>query len=171
MTKKNLSFEDVSKAAMTLEKQGLDPNTKNIREFLGSGSLTTISKFLQKWKGEKDQVAKIEEVDLKEILEKMGHDFFVEFFSNEHPQVIALVLSHLNIEDTALVLNKFPQNLRQNILERLEKQGPVQKNIVFKIAKIIKDDVETIINQTHVLKGGRDFVTQVKKEMQERGEK
>lgn len=166
MAQKNLSFDDVAKAAKSIEKQGQEPNTKNIREYLGRGSLSTISKFLQKWRNEKEQEKRIEEIDLKEVLGKMNTDLIVDFFSNEHPQVIALALSHLESEQVANILKKFPQSNSQNILARMENLGPVQKSIIDKMASVIKEEIASILNQYHIHKGGKDFVSEVKKQMQ-----
>lgn len=171
MTKRNLNFKEIADAATSLEKQGLEPNTINIREYLGSGSLTTISKYLQKWRNEKEHEEIVEEIDLKGTLEKMGNELLIEFFSNEHPQVLALALTHLKPENAALILEKYPEDLKSNILRRIEKIGPVQKNIIQRIAQVLKSETKDIQNSMQVIKGGKEFVVQVKKQMQTREHK
>ena len=46
-----ITFEQVSAAAETIKAQGGKPNSRNIREILGTGSMATILKYLQQWQG------------------------------------------------------------------------------------------------------------------------
>lgn len=43
-----LTYQEVEAACSILEQQGTKLSTRNVREYVGSGSLTTISKYLQK---------------------------------------------------------------------------------------------------------------------------
>lgn len=167
----NLKLEEVADAVRAIEAQGLKANTKNVREHLGRGSLTTISKYMQKLNEAQKTPEAQAELDMTDVLEKLGDDFFVEFFSNEHPQTIALALTHLKPEQVAMILEKFPSHFKENIIERMEKQGPVQKFIIQKIARVIKDEVDSVLKHVEIKKGGADFVKQVKSQMQKRGAK
>lgn len=43
-----LTYQEVEAACSVLEQQGTKLSTRNVREYIGSGSLTTISRYLQK---------------------------------------------------------------------------------------------------------------------------
>lgn len=50
MPKIGVTQEEVIKAAQAIVKKGSAPTATNIREYLGSGSSTTIHKYLKRWK-------------------------------------------------------------------------------------------------------------------------
>jgi chromosome segregation ATPase len=45
----SITFEQVANAANTLKAAGVKPNSRNIREALGSGSMSTVCRHLAKW--------------------------------------------------------------------------------------------------------------------------
>lgn len=53
-----VTSEEVCLAAESLFNSGEKPTTRNIRDKLGRGSISTILKYLQKWQSEQDQVIK-----------------------------------------------------------------------------------------------------------------
>src|SRR5690242_16987618 len=46
-----ITFEQVAAAADTIKGNGGKPNSRTVREILGTGSTTTILRFLQQWGG------------------------------------------------------------------------------------------------------------------------
>jgi len=49
MSRPGVSYEDVSKVATTLLSQGTHPSVQRVRNVLGTGSNTTIDRFLKSW--------------------------------------------------------------------------------------------------------------------------
>jgi len=49
MSRPGVSYEDVSKVATTLLSQGTHPSVQRVRNALGTGSNTTIDRYLKKW--------------------------------------------------------------------------------------------------------------------------
>lgn len=50
MARKGVQYEEVVEAATQLQKQGDNPTIQRIREWLGTGSFTTISEHLRQWR-------------------------------------------------------------------------------------------------------------------------
>ncbi|GGG03933.1 MULTISPECIES: DNA-binding protein [Cysteiniphilum] len=59
MARPGISYEDILEAISKLEAQGATPSINNVRDTVGRGSPTTISKFLKQWREERatDQTA------------------------------------------------------------------------------------------------------------------
>lgn len=59
MARPGISYEDILEAITRLEAQGFTPSINNVRDTVGRGSPTTISKFLKQWREERasDQTA------------------------------------------------------------------------------------------------------------------
>ncbi len=163
MVNKGLKQEDIFQAAIELKQKGEEPSAKKIREHLGTGSLTTISKYFKQWL--EGQTVNNEELDLQKIFEDIDPTIIGEFFSGEHPQIVALVFSHLKPKQVADILNHLPQEMQDDVLKRMEKLELVQQQFVQKLAKFIMEELSTIINSQGVQKGGSDFVNQVKREL------
>ncbi len=54
MPRTGISYDDVSDSIHTLEKAGLKPSIRLIREKLGKGSLTTIAEHKRRFESERD---------------------------------------------------------------------------------------------------------------------
>lgn len=52
MARPGISYEDILEAIAKLEAQGITPSINNVRDTVGRGSPTTISKFLKQWREE-----------------------------------------------------------------------------------------------------------------------
>jgi flagellar motor switch protein FliG len=165
MVNKGLGQKEIFQAALEIERHGEEPSAKKIREHLGSGSLTTISKYFKLWQMQRPIVKAEEELDLEMILKDIDTEVIAEFFSNEHPQIVALVFSYLDPKQVARILNLFSENLKDDILDRMEHLGFVKKQFVQKITGIIKDELKTLANCHGEQKGGMTFVKKVREEM------
>ena len=64
MGRKGITLEDVSHAAESLRNEGQQPTVDRVREFLGTGSKTTITPLLRLWRQQQT-----ESVDLSELPE------------------------------------------------------------------------------------------------------
>jgi len=62
-----------------------------------------------------------------------------EFLLSEHPQIIALILSHLPDVKSAKILSNFPKQLRADILIRIANIKTVSSKIVTNIFKLLEN--------------------------------
>lgn len=164
MKSTRLKKSDIFKAANHLKTNHLIPSANKIREHLGSGSLSTITKYLKEWKQEEEE---IEETPLKlpNILKKVDTGTIGEFMKSEHPQVIALALSYLDPEKAAAIMDQFDKDLKEDVLLRMAEMGVVQKNISQKIFKVIESEISTLFATQGEQKGGKEFVKRVKENL------
>lgn len=165
MVNKGLNQEDVFLAAQEIEKSGEEPSAKKIRDHIGSGSLTTISKYFKQWQVQKTQIKIEDDLDLKMILKDFDTEVVAEFFSNEHPQIIALVFSYLDPLQVAKILTSMPDILKDDVLDRMEKLGFVKKQFVQNISQVIKEELRALSDYHGEQKGGPKFVQKIREEM------
>lgn len=50
MSRRGITYQDVLEAVAAIEQQGMTPTIENVREFLGTGSNSTISNYLKLWR-------------------------------------------------------------------------------------------------------------------------
>ncbi|HUS06925.1 MAG TPA: flagellar motor switch protein FliG [Bryobacteraceae bacterium] len=72
-----------------------------------------------------------------DALQKADPSQLAKFIHNEHPQTIALVLSHLNSSQAAGLLFSLPSELRADVALRMANLDQISPEIISKIAGII----------------------------------
>jgi flagellar motor switch protein FliG len=65
----------------------------------------------------------------------------VELIEDEHPQVIALVLTYLDSEKAAEALKLLPDDLRPDILKRITSIGPISPIALEDLSEVIEEQV------------------------------
>ena len=72
-----------------------------------------------------------------DAIEKADPQQLAKFIHNEHPQTIALVLSHLNFTQAAALLSSLPAALRPDVAQRMASLDQISPEIIYKIAGVI----------------------------------
>ncbi|HTS31735.1 MAG TPA: flagellar motor switch protein FliG [Bryobacteraceae bacterium] len=72
-----------------------------------------------------------------DAIQKADPQQLAKFIHNEHPQTIALVLSHLNPSQAAALLTSLPANLRSDVSLRMASLDQISPEVILKIAGVI----------------------------------
>src|SRR5580698_5219612 len=79
-----------------------------------------------------------------DVLQKVDPQQLAKFIHNEHPQTIALVLSHLNASQAAALLVSLPSEIRSDVSLRMGNLDQISPEIVNKIAAVIGKKLKSI---------------------------
>jgi flagellar motor switch protein FliG len=79
-----------------------------------------------------------------DILQKVDPSQLAKFIHNEHPQTIALVLSHLNASQAAALLISLPSEMRADVALRMGNLDQISPEIINKIASVIGQKLQAI---------------------------
>jgi flagellar motor switch protein FliG len=79
-----------------------------------------------------------------DILQKADPQQLAKFVHSEHPQTIALVLSHLNPSQAAALLASLPPGMRSDVALRMASLDQISPEIVSKIANIIGEKLSAL---------------------------
>ena len=79
-----------------------------------------------------------------DVLQKADPQQLAKFIHSEHPQTVALVLSHLNPSQAAALLVSLPQAMRSDIALRMASLDQISPEIITKIASIIGQKLKTL---------------------------
>src|SRR5947199_71419 len=77
-------------------------------------------------------------------LRKADPQQLAKFIHNEHPQTIALVLSHLNTLQAAALLTSLPAGLRADVSQRMASLDQISPEIILKIAGVIGQKLKAL---------------------------
>jgi flagellar motor switch protein FliG len=121
-------------------------------EFVLRGGLEYAKKMLHSAFGPEvakkliDRVAKAIGSDFPniDILQKIDPQQLAKFIHNEHPQTIALVLSHLGASQAAALLVSLPAELRSDVSLRMANLDQISPEIVNRIASVIGQKLQAI---------------------------
>ncbi len=79
-----------------------------------------------------------------DVLQRADPQQLAKFIHNEHPQTVALVLSHLNPTQAAALLTSLPQKLRSDVAQRMATLDQISPEIINKIATVIGQKLKSL---------------------------
>ena len=95
------------------------------------------------------------------VLKKSDPQQLANFLGKEHSQTIALILSHLSPDQSAEVLDEFPEELRGETVMRIASLGKVSPQIVSDIEDIVDKIAEGTMSQNLASTGGVQLVANI----------
>jgi flagellar motor switch protein FliG len=87
-------------------------------------------------------------------LQKADPQQLANFIHNEHPQTIALVLSHLGSKHAANLLSSLPAELRADVATRMANLDQISPEVVSKIASVIGQKLKSLGEMSREAYGG-----------------
>jgi flagellar motor switch protein FliG len=124
------------------------------REYVLEGGLEFAQQILEKSFGLSKAMEIIEKVKSIttlhgfDVLKKADSTQLVNFLSKEHPQTIALILSHLHPDQTASALKELPQDLRVEVAYRIASLGKISPHTLKQIEKVVDELAGISISQS-----------------------
>jgi flagellar motor switch protein FliG len=79
-----------------------------------------------------------------DAIQKADPQQLAKFIHNEHPQTIALVLSHLNYSQAAALLTSLPAAMRADVSQRMASLDQISPDIILKIAAVIGQKLKAL---------------------------
>ena len=129
-------------------------NMVKAREYVLEGGIEYAKSILEKSFGVNRANEIIEKVKsittLKgfDILKKADSTQLVNFLVKEHPQTIALILTHLSPDQTANALQELPADLRGDVALRIATLGKVSHVTLRRIEKVVDDMASLTMSQS-----------------------
>jgi flagellar motor switch protein FliG len=79
-----------------------------------------------------------------DAIQKADPQQLAKFIHNEHPQTIALVLSHLSFSQAAALLTSLPATMRSDVSQRMASLDQISPDIILKIAAVIGSKLKAL---------------------------
>src|SRR5260370_30401316 len=96
-----------------------------------------------------------------DALHKADPQQLAKFIHSEHPQTIALVLSHLNPTQAAALLGSLPAEMRSDIALRMANLDQISPEVIAKIATLIDQKLKALAEFSRESYGGLRAVPQM----------
>src|SRR5580700_6887438 len=101
-----------------------------------------------------------------ETLQKADPTQLSRFIESEHPQTIALILSHLSPSQAASLLGTLPLPLRSDVTLRIAQLDRVSPDVVARISIVISEKLKTLGEVKMELRGGPRSVAEILNRME-----
>jgi flagellar motor switch protein FliG len=96
-----------------------------------------------------------------DALQKTDPQQLSKFIHSEHPQTIALILSHLNPSQAAALISSLPKEIRGDVARRMASLDQISPDIISKIANVIGLKLRALGEMSRESYGGVDAVAEM----------
>ena len=137
------------------------------REYVLEGGLEYAQAVLEKSFGMQKAVEIMEKVKnlttLRgfDVLKKADSTQLINFLNKEHPQTIALILSHLSPDQTAAALRELSEEMRVDVAYRIATLGKISPNTLKRIEKVVDEMAGLTMSQSVGKIGGTKSLAQI----------
>jgi len=137
------------------------------REYVLEGGLEYAQQILERSFGMPKAIEIIEKVKSLttlrgfDVLKKADSTQLVNFLNKEHPQTIALILSHLNPNQTAIALKEMAEPLRSDVVFRIATLGKISPQTLKQIEKVVDDMAGLSMGQSISKIGGTKAIATI----------
>ncbi len=142
-------------------------NMVTAREYVLEGGIEYAQAVLEKSFGLNRAVEIIEKVKnlttLRgfDVLKKADSSQLISFLNKEHPQTIALILSHLHPDQTASALKELTEPLRTDVAFRIATLGKISPQTLKQIEKVVDEMAGLSMGQSLSKIGGTKSIAAV----------
>ena len=118
-----------------------------------TGSMDSARRFLNNILPEEKVANILEDIrgpagkTMWEKLANVNERTLAGYLRNEHPQTVAVILSQIKAEHAARVIAVFPEQLAEEVMNRMLGLGPVQKDVLDQIEKTLRTEFMTALSR------------------------
>jgi len=87
----------------------------------------------------------------------------LNFIQREHPQVIALVLAHLEPEKASVILQNLPCDVQGDVSMRIATLDMVRPEVIREIERVLEKKLATLSSEGYSVPGGVESIVEVLK--------
>lgn len=144
-------FNKISSTLTQMQRGGLDAARDLITQSLGAGNANDIL----------DTVSQSMSAVPFGFLQRLGADNLLTFISEEHPQTIALILSHVPQNLAAETLGGLAPHKQTEVIRRIAAMGQTSPDIIREVEQSLERRMTSIMNERMENTGGIQMVAQI----------
>ncbi len=136
-------FTRVNPHALTGSVGGLEVAKSLLEEALGASADATLDNVKQS----------IQALPFS-FLQKVDSQNLLTFITDEHPQTIALVLSHLSPKQSAEIMGNLPPERQLSVVRRIATMGQTSPEIIQEVERALEHRMSSVMSQQFEKAGG-----------------
>jgi len=154
-------FQQMARAQEYMSTGGIRYAQEVLEKALGKNKASEIINRLQGLRGAHFFVA----------LKKVDPRFLLDSVRQEHPQTIAVVLSHLSPQLSASVLAGLSPEIRTDVVIRIANMDKTSPEVIGEIEQILNDRLSSVVNEEVSISGGVKLVSEIMNSMDRNSER
>ena len=143
-------FADASPDSIGAGAGGLDLAKTLVEKALGKNAGTTIENVRQQ----------IEAMPFG-FLQKVDSQNLLTFIMDEHPQTIALIISHLQASQAASIISGLPSDRQLAVVRRIATMGQTNPEVIHEVEKGLEHRMSSVMSQQFENAGGVESVAEI----------
>lgn len=145
-----LQFAESNPSALQADGGGLDRASALVQRALGKNATATLDNLRQS----------IEEVPFA-FLRNIDAQNILTYLIDEHPQTIALILSHIPPATGAEILSGLPAERQLSVVRRIANMGQTNPEIIEEVEKGLERRMSSVMSQNFENAGGVEAVAEM----------
>lgn len=144
------AFADVNPDALTGESGGLDVAKRLVEKAFGKNASNTLDSVRQQ----------IEALPFA-FLQRIDSQNLLTFLIDEHPQTIALILTHLPPSRAAEILKGLPSDRQLSVIRRIAIMGQTSPEVINQVERGLEKRMASVMSQSFEKAGGVENVAEI----------
>ncbi|MGI6457145.1 MAG: flagellar motor switch protein FliG [bacterium] len=142
-------------------------HTAMARQYINHGGIGIAQQILSRALGEHRALEIIERLqgslrtNAFDFLQQIDSENLLTFLQHEHPQTIALILSHLSHDKAASVLSLLNPHLQNDVAIRIATMESISPDIIADIERIMEKKVASLLTQEFSQSGGVETLAEM----------
>jgi flagellar motor switch protein FliG len=96
-----------------------------------------------------------------DYVKRANPENLLNFIKQEHPQIIALVLAHLEPDKASDILQKLPSELQCDVSRRIATLDMVSPEVTREIEQVLEKKLSTLSGEDYVAAGGVESIAEI----------
>ncbi|HUY91605.1 MAG TPA: flagellar motor switch protein FliG [Pirellulales bacterium] len=143
-------FAEASPDSIGAGAGGLDLAKSLVEKALGKNASATIENVRQQ----------IEAMPFG-FLQKVDSQNLLTFIMDEHPQTIALIISHLQASQAASIISGLPSDRQLAVVRRIATMGQTNPEVIYEVEKGLEHRMSSVMSQQFENAGGVESVAEI----------
>lgn len=146
-----LEFQDLMMAQEFITRGGLDSARSILEKALGTQKAIDIL----------NRLTNSLQVRPFDFVRRQDPAHLLNFIQNEHPQTMALILSYLDPNKSALILASLPHQIQADVARRIAKMDRTSPEVLREVERVLERKLSTLSNEDYTSAGGVDTIVEV----------
>jgi len=137
------------------------------QQYIAEGGIGYAKELLEKALGAEkamDVIGKLTaslQVKPFEFVRKTDASQLLNFIQDEHPQTIALILSYLSAQQSAMIIASLPPDRQADVAKRIALMDRTSPDVIKEVEKVLETKLASLVNQDYTIIGGVDAVVDI----------
>ena len=96
-----------------------------------------------------------------DFLKKVDPNHLLNFIQSEHPQTVALILAHLEYEQSAVIMSALPPEMQTEVALRIATMDQTSPEIISEVERVLERKIATVLSQEFSVAGGIEALAEL----------